>query len=155
MPVPLRSGVGEFPAERMGNLNAGLVSVAIGWVDLSNALDMKPERLDEGGWEKSHAISGALPFPNDHLMSVEIEILNSQPQTFEQSEPTAVQDSADDRVVAREFRENASNFLATHHDRYPAGKLPPGLGGGGGRAESVESLQNAAGPDCCLTIRAR
>jgi len=77
MPVPLCSGIRELPSERMGKLNAGLVLVAIILVDLSNALNMKPKRLDESRRKEGDSVSGALPFPNDHLITAEVEILNS------------------------------------------------------------------------------
>jgi hypothetical protein len=66
-----------------------------------------------------------LPLPDRHLVAAEVHVLDPQPQTLQDPQPTPVEQLGDQQVRPREPSQDTGDLVASEDDRQPLGPVRP------------------------------
>jgi hypothetical protein len=110
LPFPGRSCSGVCARQRWRH---GDRDIGVGLIEAVHLVEVGTEALEEllVVWEEGHAVAVGLGVANGHEGVLNIEVLDTQAQRFEQSQSAAVEKASDEVRRAVQFGEDAQAFV--------------------------------------------
>jgi hypothetical protein len=115
---------GYFAASASGSSTPGRPA-ARSRAHTSRAGHLLLQRAAQARRKHDHAILAALAFAHHDHAALEIQVLDAQPQTFDQPQARPVHQLHEQRELARNMRQQACHLLARQHDRNAHARLGP------------------------------
>jgi hypothetical protein len=78
---------------------------------------MAAQWIVEDRWKKRYPIATALASSNDDLVSLEVDVLHSQPGTFEEAQPSTVEQTGHQLDGAGQTVEDGAHFFPRENHR--------------------------------------
>ena len=119
LPRPLAPRVGVLPPKRMRHLHPSGSGSEVALVLQPHLLEVTLQRWLGGRRKDGDPIAIALPTPHGDLVRSEIEVLDPESSSFEETEARTVKQNADqpDRTTQRE--QHGAHLLPRQDDRQP------------------------------------
>ena len=117
LPAPLPVGIGKFNVQPSGKCNASASLLQILFVANPDLLEVQLQAVFDGARQYGHAILVPFSLPHGDLPVPEVDILDAEPQGFEEAKPRAVHEHGRDPVLSVQVAENGLDFLSRQHDR--------------------------------------
>jgi len=81
---------------------------------------LRLQRPDQVFWQHRDTVLPALAVTNQQFAAVELDVLDTQPQPFQQTHAGAVEQRSQQTRGARRFRDQPTHFGRREHHRQPA-----------------------------------
>ena len=110
LPSPFATGTSVFPGELIRQSGLSEARLQVVSMEAIDPLEMMRQRGNRDLRHYGHTILSALPLPYCQHPLFEIQILDSQSKGFEQSQPSTIEQRADQPMSALEATEDLSDF---------------------------------------------
>src|SRR5262249_50487168 len=117
LPAPLFPSIQAFALECIGQSDPAHTSLKIALVLSSYHVKVLGERFFDCCGKHCVAVLITLTGPGNDLIAGEIDVLDSQPQAFHQSEACSIKQHGHDPIGAVEEAENRPDFRPCQHNR--------------------------------------
>ena len=119
LPAPFHRGVGILSGQGIGKFYPATAGGQIGLMNVSHFPEVLFELVPEPVGQQRASVLAALAIAHDQLPPSEVEVLNPQPQSFHQSQPTPIQQPRHQRLSSCQTLQHHPHLLRGQHHRQP------------------------------------
>ena len=116
LPRPFAGCVPIFPVQGAGKINGTAAVREVLLMEFLNPGEVRLQRPAEPLREDGNAFPHTLAFSNGNLAISKIDILDAQPETFEQAQTAPVEEVCHDPVISLQMGENGASFGSRKDD---------------------------------------
>jgi len=116
LPRPFAGCVRIFPVQGAGKINGAAAVREVLVVEFLNPGEVRLQRAAESLREDGNAFPHTLALSNGNLPISKIDILDAQPETFEQAQTAPVEEVGHDPVISLQMGENGASFGSRKDD---------------------------------------
>jgi len=125
LPESLAAGVGEFAVERVRQVDTAEAFGEISFVQTLDALEMLPERRNDGIGQHGYAIFIAFGVTDDHGAALEVNILDAQAEALQEAQPRAIEEPGHQLVSSRQVGDDLFHLVSGEDGGQVLGFLGP------------------------------